>query len=79
MFKMATHKVRARINHTPHPFRLYRVGRLAKLFDVDPSTIWKWYAVQHILPPPISIGNVRGWTEPQLNAVFDRLLAEASR
>jgi predicted DNA-binding transcriptional regulator AlpA len=76
---MAPQKLRARLNHRPHPFRIYRVGRLAKLLDVDPATIWKWYSRERILPPPIELGGVRGWTEAQLKDVFDRLQQEAVR
>jgi predicted DNA-binding transcriptional regulator AlpA len=44
---------------------LYRPHRLARLLDVDPSTIWRWRQ-QGVLPEPVVIGGVRGWTEAQL-------------
>lgn len=55
----------------PNPFRLYRTERLAELFDVDPSTIWRWRKSGE-LPPPVEIGGVHGWTEEQLREVIER-------
>jgi len=57
-----------------HPFNIYRVGRLAQLFDVSPETIWRWYAVDHTLPPPVVICGIRGWTEEQVAAVLKQQL-----
>lgn len=54
-----------------HPLRLYRPRRLAHLLDVDESTVWRWRK-SGVLPPPVEIGGVRGWTEAQLQAVFAR-------
>jgi predicted DNA-binding transcriptional regulator AlpA len=61
--------VRARLRQGANPLRLYRTHRLAELFDVDPSTIWKWRQ-RGILPEPVQIGSVHGWTERQLEALF---------
>lgn len=33
---------RVHLSYRPHPLRFYRPTRLALLFDVDPSTIWRW-------------------------------------
>ncbi len=52
-----------------NPLRLYRTLRLAKLWDVDPATIWRWRQ-QGILPPPVHVGGITGWTEGQLKAVM---------
>jgi len=61
---------KARANK-PSPFRIYRTHRLAELFDVDPSTIWKWRQ-NGTLPEPVRIGGVHGWTEDQLEELFAR-------
>jgi predicted DNA-binding transcriptional regulator AlpA len=62
---------RERIRQRANKFRFYRIGRLAELLDVDPSTIWRWYVREHILPPPIELSpGVRGWTEDQLEELF---------
>jgi hypothetical protein len=59
-------KRRARLQEAhPHPYALYRTGRLAELFDVDPSTIWKWRKTG-VLPPFKEIAGVRGLTGKQL-------------
>ncbi len=60
---------RSRLTHRANPFRLYRTGRLAKLLDVDPSTIWKWRQ-NGTLPEPIQIGGIKGWSEQQLEEIF---------
>jgi len=52
-----------------NPLRLYRTLRLAKLWDVDPATIWRWRQ-QGILPAPVRVGGVTGWTEEQLKSVM---------
>lgn len=57
---------RAVSQQTPHPLRFYRPGRLAELLDVDPSTVWRWWRHQAVLPPPIQIGGIRGWREDQV-------------
>jgi hypothetical protein len=51
------------------PLKLIRPGRLAQLWDVDPSTIWR-YRKDGILPPPVQVGCIEGWTEDQLKAVM---------
>ena len=55
--------------HQAHPLRLYRVGRLAELFDVDRATIWRW-SKDGTLPPPIEIGGIHGWTEQQVQTLL---------
>ena len=63
---------RVRFNHTPYPFRLYRVGRVAKLFDVDKSTVWRWKKTG-VLPPPAAIfPGFEAWTEEQIQEVIKR-------
>jgi predicted DNA-binding transcriptional regulator AlpA len=58
----------------PNPFRIYRVKRLAELFDVDPSTIWRW-TKSGVLPPPVQIGpTIHGWTERQLAPLMEARL-----
>jgi predicted DNA-binding transcriptional regulator AlpA len=57
----------------PHPMRLYRTTRLANLFGVDASTIWRWRKAG-VLPPPIQIGGVHGWTEAQLQPLMQARL-----
>jgi predicted DNA-binding transcriptional regulator AlpA len=47
------------------PLKLIRPGRLAKLLDCDPSTIWRWED-DGTLPPPIVIAGVKGWPEHEL-------------
>lgn len=68
---------RVRLDYHPHPFRFYRPTRLAKLFDVDVSTIWRWEK-DGILPPAVQIGpGVRGWTEDRLKKLLDERRREA--
>lgn len=57
--------------HQSHPFRLYRVGRLAELLDVNASTIWRWRQ-SGVLPPPVEIGGIHGWTEQQIAELMQR-------
>lgn len=52
-----------------NPLRLIRTNRLAKLLDVDQSTIWRWRQTG-VLPEPIQIGGVRGWLQPQLEELL---------
>jgi predicted DNA-binding transcriptional regulator AlpA len=54
---------------SPHPHRLYRVERLADLFDVDRATIWRWRKAG-LLPPFVEIGGVSGLTEEQVSEVL---------
>ena len=68
--------IRARLRQRANPLRLYRTHRLAELFDVNPSTIWKWRK-RGILPEPICFGGVHAWTEPQLEALFKKHLEQA--
>jgi predicted DNA-binding transcriptional regulator AlpA len=57
------------LSYIPHPLRIYRPTRLARLIDCDLSTIWRWRKTG-VLPPPIQIGGVLGWTEDQLKQLF---------
>ncbi len=69
---------RIRLDHKPHPLRVYRLGRLAKLIGVDPSTLWRWER-DGVLPPRIQIGpGVKGWTEEMLKEVLDQRRREAN-
>ena len=49
----------------PHPFRIYRTNRLADLFSVDESTIWRWRR-DGILPEFTKIGGIEGLTGDQV-------------
>jgi len=54
----------------PNPMRLYRTYRLARLFDVDPATIWRWKQ-EGILPPPaVKFPGFEAWTEQQIAGVI---------
>lgn len=53
----------------PHPFQLFRTKRLAKLFDVDKSTIWRWRQ-SGVLPEFVVIGGVTGLTSEQVARVL---------
>jgi predicted DNA-binding transcriptional regulator AlpA len=68
--------IRARLHQRANPLRLYRTHRLAELLDVNPSTIWKW-TKRGILPQPVRIGTVHGWTESQLETLFRQHLEAA--
>jgi len=48
-----------------NPLKLYRPHRLAELFGVDPTTIWRWRQ-NGVLPEPVEIGGIHGWTEVQV-------------
>ena len=63
---------------TPSRLKLIREHRLAKLFDVDPSTIWRWKR-DGILPEPIKIGGIVGWPEHQLLDLLARHQASEER
>jgi predicted DNA-binding transcriptional regulator AlpA len=54
-----------------HPYRLYRVRRLAELLDVDRATIWRW-RLAGVLPEPVQVGGVKGWTEAQVAHVLEQ-------
>jgi hypothetical protein len=62
----------------PHLLQVYRPDRLAVLLDINPSTLWRWWARHHILPPPTRFGPfVRGWTYEQVKALLEsRALAD---
>ena len=62
---------RGRVLGAWHPFQLYRIDRLAELFDVDPSTIHRWRR-DGILPPFTEIAGVKGLTGKQLEDFLDR-------
>jgi predicted DNA-binding transcriptional regulator AlpA len=53
-------------NVSDHPFQLFRAGRLARLLDVSPITVWRWRK-DGVLPPPVWVGpGIRGWTYQQV-------------
>jgi predicted DNA-binding transcriptional regulator AlpA len=54
-----------------HPARFYRTKRLAELFDCDESTIWKMRK-RGDLPAFTKVGNIKGLTGPQLQAVLNQ-------
>lgn len=61
-----------------HPFKIYRVKRLSELFDVDPSTIWRWHR-DGLLPPAIQFSpQVKGWTEDQIAELLKKHQQEAA-
>jgi predicted DNA-binding transcriptional regulator AlpA len=53
------------------PLKIVRPSRLARLLDVDPSTLWRWRK-EGILPPPVKIGGISGWPEQQLRQLLER-------
>ena len=57
--------------HDPDALRLYRPSRLAALFDVDQSTIWRWRK-DGTLPPFTQVGGISGLTEEQVAEVIER-------
>ena len=59
----------ARLN----PFTIFRPQRLSELLDVDRSSIWRWRK-SGVLPPPVEIAGIRGWTFAQI----EHLLAQRS-
>jgi predicted DNA-binding transcriptional regulator AlpA len=64
-------------DHLHHPFTIFRPSRLAALLDVERTCIWRW-RTKGILPEPISIGGITGWTFAQIEHLFARRLQEAS-
>jgi predicted DNA-binding transcriptional regulator AlpA len=63
----------------PHPLRIFRVGRLARLLDIDPSTLWRWVRDGE-WPPPIEIGRgVKGWPEAQIKDLIEKRCRQAER
>ena len=54
---------------SPHPFQLFRTDRLAQLFDVNESTIWRWRQ-NGVLPAFVEIGGIRGLTSEQVAQVL---------
>lgn len=64
---------RIRLDYEAHPIRLYRPTRLAKLFDIDLSTLWRWRQ-EGLIPQPIEISpGFSAWREPDLKAWLDDL------
>jgi predicted DNA-binding transcriptional regulator AlpA len=51
--------------------RLIRPKKLAALFDVNQSTLIRWRK-QGLLPKPVEIGGVIGWTEEVLREFLKR-------
>jgi predicted DNA-binding transcriptional regulator AlpA len=62
----------------PHPYRLYRVTRLAALFDVDYSTIWRWKKSGVLPPPAVQFPGFEAWTEEQIKQVIEQRRQEAA-
>lgn len=59
------------------PIRIIRPSRLATLWNIDPSTVWRWVK-GGVLPPPIQIGpGIKGWREDDLKALLERRRGEA--
>ena len=54
------------LDYQAHPLRLYRSSRLAKLFGVDESTIWRWKQSGVLPPPAAKFPGFEAWTEEQL-------------
>jgi hypothetical protein len=55
----------------PHPLRLYRAGRLAELFDVNDSTIWRWRK-NGVLPKFAKVGGIEGLTEVEVARLLEQ-------
>ena len=66
-------------NYRANPYQLYRVGRLAKLFDVDESTIWRWKQNGVLPPPAAKFPGFEAWTEQQIQQVIKRRRSEGTR
>jgi len=60
----------------PSPLQLYRTGRLAQLFDVHRSTIFRWRESGK-LPPFVNIGGVEGLTGDQMQRLYRQLEGDA--
>jgi predicted DNA-binding transcriptional regulator AlpA len=54
-----------------HPLTLFRPHRLAALLGVNPSTVWRWRQ-QGVLPAPVEIAGIHGWTQQQIEEVLKR-------
>ncbi len=65
----AARRQRLRAAVANDPLRLFRPSRLAALLDVDEGTIWRWKR-DGILPPPIEIAGVTGWTLMQVQELL---------
>jgi predicted DNA-binding transcriptional regulator AlpA len=65
-----------------HPLTVYRPGRVAEIFGVNESTIWRWWAKLKILPPPREFSpGIHGWSGQELSDFQERaprLESEAS-
>jgi predicted DNA-binding transcriptional regulator AlpA len=71
---MSQKRIRA---SSENPLRLYRPGRLARLFDVHMTTIWRWQQ-NGTLPPPVEISpGIRGWPEGQIRELMEKRQAVA--
>jgi predicted DNA-binding transcriptional regulator AlpA len=61
-----------------HPLRIIRPTRLAELFSVDVSTIWRWRQ-NGVLPPPVEISPaIRGWLESEIRDLLEKRRQEAN-
>lgn len=67
--------LRIRLDYEAHPIRLYRPTRLAKLFGIDLSTLWRWEQLG-LLPKPVMIGSFKAWPEPTLKSWLDELQSD---
>jgi predicted DNA-binding transcriptional regulator AlpA len=59
------------------PFTLFRVNRLATIFDCDRATIWRWRR-DGVLPEPISVGGITGWTHSQIEHLIAQRQQQAT-
>jgi predicted DNA-binding transcriptional regulator AlpA len=51
---------------------IIRPKRLAELFDVNMTTIWRWRKAG-VLPPPVQIGpGIKGWTEDEIAELIEQ-------
>jgi hypothetical protein len=48
-----------------NPNRVYRVGRLAKLYDVSPATPWRWRKLGKLPEPDMP----NGWSQALLDSL----------
>jgi predicted DNA-binding transcriptional regulator AlpA len=65
-------------NEQPSRFRLYRTMRLAKLFDVNATTIWRWKNNGTLPPPDVKMPGFEAWTEEQIQGVIKQRRQETT-
>jgi predicted DNA-binding transcriptional regulator AlpA len=67
---------RIRLDYEPHALRLYSPSRVANLFEIDTSTLWRWRE-QGLMPKPITLpSGKKVWREPDLKSWLDELQAD---